>query len=300
MASPENEFMKTKDMGVREIDDEINGIQCHYAAIDNDQPPLLMLHGVTRRWQTFLPVMHSMSLRWNVFALDFRGHGKSGRRPGRYAVADYVIDTIEFLRSNFNKPVVIYGHSLGAMVAAATAALAPNSVRAVILEDPPMNTMGPQITSNILNSFFRGLSRFAGDSRPVSIVAAELANMPLTDPESGRTLKLSDVRDAAALRFTARSIRNVDPDVFVPILEGRWLEGLNLETIAAGIRCPALLLQADMIAGGMLTDDDAAILTKLAKDLTHMRFPGVGHVIHVAQTTQLINCLHTFAESIRD
>src|SRR5580692_5159456 len=54
-------------------------------------PPLVFLHGITRRWQDFLTLMPSLTPRWTVYGLDFRGHGRSDRSTS-YLVADHVRD----------------------------------------------------------------------------------------------------------------------------------------------------------------------------------------------------------------
>src|SRR5437879_6888019 len=43
---------------------------------------------------------------WHVYAPDFRGHGKSGRVPGAYKLADYVRDTAAFLAGVLGEPAV--------------------------------------------------------------------------------------------------------------------------------------------------------------------------------------------------
>ena len=88
-------------------------------------PPIILLHGVTRRWQTFLPIIPSLATRWQIFALDFRGHGRSDRSSKGYRTIDYVGDVLTLMRNRIPDSVVIYGHSLGSMVAAATASQAP-------------------------------------------------------------------------------------------------------------------------------------------------------------------------------
>jgi pimeloyl-ACP methyl ester carboxylesterase len=93
------------------------------------------LHGLARGWQSFLPLIPTLALRWQVYALDQRGHGKSERANSYFAI-DYVPDIVGFLRHEIRRPTVLYGHSLGAMVAAAVAAEAIDLVRAIILEDP--------------------------------------------------------------------------------------------------------------------------------------------------------------------
>ncbi|MCA9033741.1 MAG: alpha/beta hydrolase [Planctomycetaceae bacterium] len=274
-----------------------NGLSFNMAKLISGRPPLLMLHGVTRRWQTFLPLMNALAARWDVYAVDFRGHGGSSRST-HYRIMDYTSDIIDLIATTFEEPVVIYGHSLGAMVAAATAAAIGGTAKAVIMEDPPMNTMGPEISGNILHSFFAGLGRFAGDQRSTSSVAADLAEIELFDPATSGTTRLGDIRDEVQLRFTARSLRSVDPGVFEPISDGKWMEGYDTSRIFSSLHCPSLLLQADLSAGGMLTEADAAMLKQLSPDLTRVRLSGVGHVIHVAATQALINHVTAFLESI--
>src|SRR5581483_7683841 len=55
-------------------------------------PPLLLLHGVTRCWRDFVTLVPPLAPRWQLHGLDFRGHGRSARAPGKYLVTDYVRD----------------------------------------------------------------------------------------------------------------------------------------------------------------------------------------------------------------
>jgi pimeloyl-ACP methyl ester carboxylesterase len=60
--------------------------------------PLVLLHGVTLRWQDFLNVMPTLAFRYHSYALDFRGHGCSGHVADAYRIVDYTQDVIHFLR----------------------------------------------------------------------------------------------------------------------------------------------------------------------------------------------------------
>src|SRR5262252_7523053 len=128
-------------------------------------PPLVFLHGVLRCWQDFLPLIPALSQRWQVHALDFRGHGRSAPRAFHYRVRDYVEDAEAILSRVCSAPAVICGHSLGAMVAlAAAAGPAADRCRALILEDPPFATMGSRIRQTIFHSQFVGMAPLAGSS----------------------------------------------------------------------------------------------------------------------------------------
>ena len=107
-------------------------------------PVLVLLHGVTRCGADWEPLLPALAEDWTVIALDQRGHGTSPR-AGSYLVTDYVADAVRFVREETAGPIFIFGHSLGAMVAAAVAAELPDRVGGIILEDPPFHTMGNRI-----------------------------------------------------------------------------------------------------------------------------------------------------------
>lgn len=271
----------------------------HYARGASSGPPLLFLHGVLRCWQDFLPLIPPLTARWHVHALDFRGHGRSSRRPGRYRVIEYVEDAAAFLRHGCDEPAVLYGHSLGAMAALAVAG-GPHAecVKALILEDPPFETVGRNIGETIFLSQFRGMQPFAGSSRSVAEIARGMAEIPLVAPGTGRVTRFGDVRDDVSLRFSAHCLRQADPGVLEPLIAGAWLDGYDLDAILAGVRCPVLLLQGDMAAGGMMTDEDAGKLESRLPDCARVKLEGVGHLIHWTQIETTLRLLMAYLESL--
>lgn len=260
-------------------------------------PPLLCLHGVTRRWQDFLPLLPNLSGRWQVHGLDFRGHGRSGRAPGKYRVVDYVQDAVSVLRARVTEPAVLYGHSLGALVAAAVAAELPDRVRAVVLEDPPGPALIQDIRQTPFFALFAGMHELAGPSDPVHEVAGRLAELRLPGAD-GRSVRLGDLRDTTALRFGARCLHDLDPDVLRPLLDGQWLTGYDWERTLSGVRCPALLLRADEACGGMLSRGAARAMTERLADGTCIDLPGCSHLIHWEQPEKTLRFVVGFLESL--
>jgi pimeloyl-ACP methyl ester carboxylesterase len=192
----------------------------------------------------------------------------------------------------------LYGHSLGAVVAAGVAAEVPQQVQGVVLEDPPFDTMGPRISQSALLSYFAGVQPFAESTLPVGALARQLAEIPLTTPGKAGSIRLGDTRDMASLRFTARCLQQLDRDVLSPIIAGRWLEGFDWGAALEKITCPALLLQADHSVGGMLTDDDAAEAERRMPDCSRIRLPKVGHLIHWLATESCLRLVNSFLESV--
>ena len=89
----------------------------NYAEGPANGPPLVLLHGLGRRWQVFMPVIPALSLRWHIFVPDLRGHGKSARVARGYRGTQYSEDITRFLRERVSEPAVLFGHSLGGMLA---------------------------------------------------------------------------------------------------------------------------------------------------------------------------------------
>jgi len=125
-----------------------------------------------------------------------------------------------------------------------------------------------------------------------------LAEIPLTTPGKAGSVRLGGTRDMASLRFTARCLKQLDRDVLSPIVAGRWLDGFDWVKVLSNIACPALLLQADITMGGMLTDDDAAEAERLMPDCARVRLPKVGHLIHWLQTDTCLRLVNSFLESL--
>jgi len=110
-------------------------VTINYAEGPPSGPPLVWLHGGSARWQYYKGILPDLAARFHLYAPDFRGHGQSGRVPGRYRFQDYADDTIAFLRLCVPGPAYLFGHSLGGMIALLVAARCPDRVRAVAVGD---------------------------------------------------------------------------------------------------------------------------------------------------------------------
>lgn len=259
--------------------------------------PIVFLHGALRRGACFSPLTPYLGKQWQVHSLDLRGHGASPR-ANRFRVIDYVADVMAFLRGNVQGPAVLVGHSLGAMVALALAAEAPDLVRAVILEDPPFHTMGERIRQTPLHSYFSALRPLAGSREPVGALVRRLASLEVLSPDMRSHVKLGQLRELTALRFMACCLRDVNPAVMEPILAGQWMDDYPTERILAAVSCPALLFQCDQAAGGMLHPVDGDLFARLVPDCTKVYLNGVGHQAHWTATPTVSGYLLEFLASL--
>jgi pimeloyl-ACP methyl ester carboxylesterase len=262
------------------------------------QDELLMLHGVGRSGRTFSSIAMMLPERWRVRTLDFRGHGHSDRAGDRYRIADYVNDAIAALE-HIGRPTVVYGHSLGSLVAAAVASRRPNLVSAVILEDPPSPGFWAQLENTFYLPTFAAMARWAGrrDMSTKDVAAGFGAEILKTYPD-GRVLRISDVRDPVNLRFAGWCLRHMDPSVMQAILEDRWPMGFDFDEIFHSIPCPALLLRGDVAKGGMLPESDAESLQKHVADLTRVDLLNAGHLLHWQVRSEVAQNVSAWLETI--
>ena len=136
----------------------------NYAEGPDNGPPLVLLHGVTSRWQTFNPIINEFINRWQIYALDFRGHGKSSRTPEKYGLRYHYNDAVKFITQVVREPSVIFGHSLGGRTALILAANNPYITRAIILGDISLS-----ISNEVegLRNFFLKLGKVLGEKLTV-------------------------------------------------------------------------------------------------------------------------------------
>ena len=260
-------------------------------------PTLLLLHGVTRCWRDWEPLLPALAREWHVIALDHRGHGGS-ERSASYRVMDYISDAVRFVRKEMTEPLVILGHSLGAMVAAAVAAEVPQLASAVVLADPPFHTMGNRIAATAWHAQFTGTREAVGGGGTIEELAARLAEIRLPAP-GGTFKRLGDLRDRAALLWGAECLAMVDPEVLTPLIEGRWLDGYDVAEVLSRVRCPVLLLQADPAAGGVMSDADSDEVVQALSSCQRERFPGIGHQLHRDSPEAVLRALREFLSEAR-
>jgi len=255
-------------------------------------PGLLLLHGVTRCGADWEPLFPTLAENWKVIALDQRGHGESPRAES-YLVTDYVADAVRIVREEADAPLVIFGHSLGAMVAAAVAAELPERVRAIILEDPPFHTMGNRIDGAAWQAQFLGMQEVARRGGCVEEMTAALAEIRLPSGDGGFR-RLGDLRDEASLAWSAQCLSRLDPEVLAPVIAGHWLDGYDFPGVLSRVHCPTLLLQADPKAGGALTDADAEVVVAAISDCQRVRFPDCGHQLHRDRQEEVSRAMEAF------
>ncbi len=117
----------------------------------NDKPPLLLLHGITGHAEAYVRNLQSHGEHFNVYAIDFIGHGYSTKPDHPLEIPHYneqvlaVMDALGFEKASLS------GESVGGWVSASMALNHPDRVERVVL-----NTMGgtmanPKVMERLYN-----------------------------------------------------------------------------------------------------------------------------------------------------
>lgn len=262
--------------------------------LDSGSPsaePMVMLHGGAWRWQEYLTLIPSLSQRWHVHAMDLRGNGRSGWVAGHYRLADFTEDTVTFLRQ-LNAPAVLVGHSLGGAIALMAAAQCPEKVKALIIEDAPLDIT---IYRNFVDSsrdmfgLWLDLKKSASSEQELSLALAD---------------RYKDYPGVTSqwILFFAGCLWALDPTYFDALLydfDGFSRE-YGAEEIMAKIKCPVLFIRGETKLGAVMSDGEISWLKLNFSNVNYVQIDGVGHLLHLEDRgqAQVLNEMMAFLKRI--
>ena len=201
----------------------------YLAAPAHSGTPLAILHGIGSAASSFLPLMHALGPAVPILAWDAPGYGASRALPMEWPQArDYAAVLHGLLDRLGHRKVTLLGHSLGALIAADFAILAPERVERLVLVSPALGyasaTGAPlpaPVAARVEALALEGAQRFAQERGPrlvhrpgerADIVAAVVAAMAAVS--SAGYLQASRMLACGDLVAAARNIR-VPADIVV-------------------------------------------------------------------------------------
>ncbi|MHA2031183.1 MAG: alpha/beta fold hydrolase [Candidatus Kariarchaeaceae archaeon] len=267
-------------------------------------PPLLLLHGLTTSWQAFLNLMPNLSLRWEVFSFDFRGHGKSDHVDSYY-LRDYVEDTVSFINNIIasKESVTIFGHSLGSMVANMIAAESPNLVRGIINGDASLDKQYIIDTFQTIPPIWENSERISGLDVSREEIHRHLRDSTFINRD-GNEVRLGNLMRPDVLLLLAVQLHHLDSKVI-----SQWcretehaLQEYVRDEYLPKIRCPMLILHADP----KLSDRPLAIF-EADIDAAHdhisifevIQLKGLSHMLQYDSIDAVLRAITGFLEMIR-
>lgn len=102
---------------------------------------LILIHGLGEHSGRYSNFFNRFSNQFNVFAIDLRGHGRSGGKRGHIlSFSEYLSDIkyfIEYVRNlSNNKKIYLVGHSMGGLISVRYAECFPTDINGLIISSP--------------------------------------------------------------------------------------------------------------------------------------------------------------------
>lgn len=301
----------------------VNGVRLHYAEAGAG-PALVLVPGQSFPWQSYERVMPRLAKRFHVYALDVRGHGRSEHTPGHYTFSTCGQDLVAFLKTVVGEPAICCGSSSGGLICIWAAAHAPELVRAVLAEDPPLfSAEWPRMRDDTwVHQFFTHVVKTLPD------LATFFSTLRL--PSQGGKKLISFPRPLAwilgwAIRRHQRRFPGGPVDLpWLPLQVRLFVRGLSEYDVGftqacvdgsmcdmdhgaclSQVRCPMLLIQAhsfrDQGLGlvGAMDERDLARARAAKPDLWIESWPKP-HVVHIAAPRQYVKAVEKLAAMTGD
>src|SRR4051812_47097473 len=110
----------------------VDGVEVGYA-LDGAGDPILLIHGTTSDRTSWEPLVPALSASHTLVRTEFPGSGETPLTAGPLEAEDLAHQAIGVMRALGHDRYHVAGWSLGAVIAAAVGALAPDHVRSLTL-----------------------------------------------------------------------------------------------------------------------------------------------------------------------
>ncbi|MFE1770633.1 alpha/beta fold hydrolase [Streptomyces sp. NPDC059008] len=251
------------------------GTRLHVLDYGGDGVPLVVLPGITSPAITMDFVARELTDLVRPLVLDVRGRGLSDD-GGRYDLDAYAEDTEAVVTGlGLDRPV-LFGHSMGARIAAVTAVRGKVALRGTVLGDPPMSGPGRGPYPTALTAFLDQLAQ-AARGTDADEVAESWPRWPRPEQELRARWLASCGREAVVAThhgFESEDFFRWWPDVPVPtaLLYGAESPVVTAEGAreAAGLHPSAALVRIPDAGHMLFWDNPPAALAALRAALGPM------------------------------
>ncbi len=224
-----------------------DNVEIQLAVWNGDGRTVLCVHGLTANCRCWDHMALKLSPEHRTIAMDLRGRGLSEKPDKGYSVFQHCKDILKIITDIGEKRVVLMGHSLGASIVIAFAALYPEQTEKIIVIDG-----GGKLSDEHVAKIFLGikpsLDRLGQVFPSYDRYVALLKKLQFFQP-------WSDTLDA----YFRYDIQEAESGVCSRIQKEHIVEEIenltkfNIEKYYAKVLCPVLILKAGQ---GIITDDD--------------------------------------------
>ena len=240
-------------------------------------PPVVLLHGLSDSWQSYLPLVSFLFLYYTVYAPDLRGHGKSYRTEN-YKIMDYTHDVELFLENLFDGPVSLVGHSLGAAIALVIAAKHPEKCRSISLIEPFI--FKDKLNDKEFRDYFNSCLEVLKKHKDIDTICRNIK-------ETG-----------TLARKRATDLIQLDKKAIMTVLDKTVFESFDLDELLSKIVCPVLVLRGNTELEGFITKEKADYLKEKINNCIIEYLEKSSHIVHVDQPLETAKHLLEFFASV--
>jgi pimeloyl-ACP methyl ester carboxylesterase len=258
------------------------GLLLNYAVSGpTSAPPVVFLHGLSQTHHTWSEVVAEIGDTHRCWRLDFRGHGASGRAPGRYTFNGYADDAVAMVERAVHEsggtPAVVVGHSLGGVSAYLVAHRRPELVRSLLLEDPPLYVTRRGVFETTFAGTMFPMLRDAAAGLQASGMDADAVRAIVASQPAGFTAGTNDevLTDSD---LTSRAIGMLALDLGV--LDSAVDCSMSDQNEDAPVTVSGRLLHGERELGGVFWPEHADRFATAAPRVSMHHVEGAGHFVH--------------------
>ncbi|MEM2141878.1 MAG: alpha/beta hydrolase [Candidatus Thorarchaeota archaeon] len=147
---------------------EIKGTKIAYQLQGpEDGPKIVLIHGLFLNSDCWLKQLEFFGKNYRILRFDLHGHGRSIKPGKRFTIRNYVTDMGLLLdHLNWDRDIILMGHSLGGMVALVYALENPQRVKKLVVassycfvSNEAVTDVLTRVKSNPIDKFALGISK---------------------------------------------------------------------------------------------------------------------------------------------
>ena len=161
----------------RAMKENVNGTEICYRIEGEGNNRVLLLHGWGCDMKLMQPVADALKTDHRTLAVDFPGHGESGRPPEPWGVPEYAACLRELLKRLSFTPCSVIAHSFGARVAAWLEAEEPGLFNRIVFTGGAGIRPKPSEESKARAARYKKLKGYCETAKKIPLLGKAAENM---------------------------------------------------------------------------------------------------------------------------
>jgi len=224
---------------------------------------IIFVHGFLERWQSWMKIMDLSSKEYNLYSIDLRGFGRSGRTLSNHKRSTWALDVSKIIEKLELENIYLVGHSLGGPIVSSVSSTNNDQVSGVILEDPflgyqPVDKTGRGDRGKLVASTI---------DKSKSLIDA-IEKLKILRPDWRKDIP---IEIATARKFT---------DSFLLEVPRKFKDDFSIEETYKNITSRAILNHSNPDFGGINSSESIEFLNELNPSIKIKKWENSGHNIH--------------------